>query len=153
MKTTLILIQAVSFLAYVLYVSKYRPYSISHSWYILQEKNKGFLFTFFTWSIGLPMLFYAGMFSNVLFFLSGSLLCFVGVATEFKRKLSGRVHNMAAIGSIILGLSGVCYEGSWSGFFIFAGVAIVLVSFVEDRLTWWIEVAAFVSIMVSIVFI
>ena len=149
MKTTLILIQVIAFLSYVIYVSRFRPYSISQSWYILQTENKGWLFTLFTWAIGLPVLFYG----NVLFFLAGSFMCFVGVATRFKEKLEGWVHNVATIVSIILSFAATTYEGSWSGLYFFAVIVLGLFVFKADRKTWWIEITAFFCVMLSIYFI
>lgn len=153
MKTTLILIQTIPFIAYVAYVWRFKTYSISESWYKLQESNKAWMFTFFTWFLGIPMVFYAGYYGNVFFFLSGSLMSFVGVATEFKEKLEGWVHNVATIGSIILSFAATAYEGSWSGLYFFAVTVLGLFVFKADRKTWWIEIAAFFCVMLSIYFI
>lgn len=148
MKTSLILIQLITFTTYVIYVSRYKPYSISQSWYILQEDNKGWMFTLFTWMIGLPVLFYG----NVLFFLAGSFMCFVGVATRYKDKFEGWVHNLATIVSILLAFAGTIYEGSWSGLYFFLLAIISIILFKINRSTWWVEIAAFFCIMISIYF-
>lgn len=148
MKETLMIIQTISFIAYVAYVWRLRPYSISQSWYLLQEQNKGWMFTIFTWMIGLPVLFYG----NVLFFLAGSFMCFVGVATRFKDKLEGWVHNVGTIGAIILSFAGTAYEGSWSGLYFFVVLGMGFLIFKINRKTWWVEIAAFFCVMISLYF-
>ena len=153
MKTTLILIQLISFIAYVAYVWKFKTYSISESWYKLQPENKGWMFTFFTWFIGLPMALYVAIYPNALFFMAGALMCFVGVATKFKKKLEGWVHNVGTIGAILLSFTATVYEGSWAGLYFFVVITLGFLLFKIKRMTWWVEITAFFCVILSIYFI
>src|SRR5210317_2210087 len=75
--------------------------SISESWYVLPRGQK-FLFTLFTWGLGIPMLFY----DSGALFLSGSALTFVGVATQFKTSISftREVHYAGALIGVLVPL-------------------------------------------------
>lgn len=119
--------------------------SISDSWYSLPLKEK-FLFTLFTWGLGIPMLFYG----NVWFFLAGSGLSFVGAATQFKSMigLTKEVHYAGAVVGIFASLIGIWVE--WDNllpliWFIFFALSIQI-SYIKNKL-WWQEIVAVVLIL------
>ncbi len=119
--------------------------SISDSWYSL-PLNQKFLFTLFTWGLGIPMLFYG----NVWFFLSGAGLSFVGAATQFKSMigLTKEVHYGGALVGILSALIGIWVE--WDNllpliWFLFFALSIQL-SYIKNKI-WWQEIVAVVLIL------
>ena len=124
--------------------------SISESWYVLPYDER-WMFTFFTWMIGVPMLFYG----NAPLFLSGAGLTFVGVATRFKLKRSYTriIHFFGAAMGIIIPL---VYFALSNGFIwplilqVISTGLIVGIKKVKDKL-WWIEIAAFFFIIIGLI--
>ncbi len=147
----LTIIQLVVFLLYVGFIIKRYGVlpSISDSWYVLPLRQQ-FLFTLFTWGIGIPMLLYG----NVWFFLSGSGLSFVGAATAFKDKigLTKEFHYGGAVLGILGALIGIAVEYTnylpliW---FIFLAISIQ-VSYMKKKI-WWQEIVAFLLILFGII--
>jgi len=119
--------------------------SISDSWYSLPQREN-FLFTLFTWGLGIPMLFYG----NVWFFLSGSGLSFVGAATQFKSMIgiTKEVHYAGALVGILGALIGIWIQ--WDNllplvWFLFLALSIQ-VSYMKNKI-WWQEIVAIVLIL------
>ena len=119
--------------------------SISDSWYSLPQREN-FLFTLFTWGLGIPMLFYG----NVWFFLSGSGLSFVGAATQFKSMIgiTKEVHYAGALVGILGALIGIWVQ--WDNllplvWFLFLALSIQ-VSYMKNKI-WWQEIVAIVLIL------
>lgn len=144
---TLLLIQSLVFIFYVgLIVRKFGVLeSISDSWYSLPP-SQNFLFTLFTWGIGIPMLFYG----NVWFFLAGSGLSFVGAATQFRSGigLTKEVHYAGALVGIFFTLIGMAVMFSTiTPLVIFTLVAIILQLLKIKNTIWWQEIAAFIIIL------
>ncbi len=143
----LTIIQLVVFLLYVGFIVKRYGIlpSISDSWYVLPLRQQ-FLFTLFTWGIGIPMLLYG----NVWFFLSGSGLSFVGVATQFKDKIghTKEVHYIGALVGILGALIGIIVQyGNYVPlvWFIFLAISFQ-VSYMKNKI-WWQEIVAVVLIL------
>ena len=144
------IIQAVVFLSYVNFLLLYfgKPLSsISESWYQLPEKLK-ILFTFFCWIIGFLMLFQTNG-NSALFFISGSGLCFVGVATMFKSNdITPIIHFTGAAVCILGALAGIGLErGSFLPLTIWIVVSALLALLKVKNSVWWIEMAAFAAII------
>jgi hypothetical protein len=122
--------------------------SISESWYVLPLRQK-FLFTLFTWGIGIPMLFY----DSGALFLSGSALTFVGVATQFKTSISftREVHYAGALIGVLVPLIyfGISSD-NWIPLVIqvFATMFIVLTK--TQNKIWWTEIVAFVCVLIGL---
>jgi len=149
-------IQAIIFVTYVgflMYKFNGPIHSISDSWYQLPKPLKP-LFTLFCWSLGITMLF-QGNGDTALFFLSGAGLTFVGAATAFKSTagLTDEVHYTGAAAGILFALVGLYVEYNLlfplilmflsSGFLLLKGV---------DKPIWWIEMVAFVCIVLGLFF-
>jgi hypothetical protein len=143
----MIIIQAIVFIVYISFIV-YRygvlP-SISESWYVLPKGQK-FLFTLFTFGIGVPMLFY----DSAVLFLAGSALTFVGAATEFKSTewIKDEVHYTGAALGIILPL---LYFGFNNGLWIpliaqVVGTIIITLTKTPNKI-WWTEILAFVCVL------
>lgn len=148
---TLLLIQSIVFLSYVGFIiRKYGVLeSISDSWYSLPQ-SLNFLFTLFTWGIGIPILFYG----NVWFFLAGIGLSFVGAATRFKSLFSftKQVHYTGAVIGIFSTLIGitVMYK-TFIPLVTFTSIALLLQVFKIRNTIWWQEIVAFVTILGSMI--
>jgi len=143
----------IQFIVFVLYVGSITTVygvlpSISDSWYSLPQRYKP-LFTFFTWGIGIPMFFYG----SGAMFLSGIGLVFVGTATQFRmtEAYTKYIHFAgAALGIILPLLDLVIVFGVWIPIIIQSiGTLLIVQSKVSNKL-WWVEVLAFISIMIGI---
>lgn len=121
--------------------------SISASYYHL-PKNQKPLFTLFIWALAAPTFSY----STGWYFGSGAFLCFVGAAAAYKESMTNTVHYVGAVFGIGLALIGLWREGIWFPAAITA-VAFCIIRFVDaiKNKTWWVEVAAFLSIMAGLI--
>lgn len=128
--------------------------SISDSWYQLPKNYKP-LFTLFCWSLGFTMLFQTDG-TTPAFFFSGAGLCFVGAATMFKSdKTTALVHSIGAIVCIVSALIGLWVERDmFLPIFLFGASASILSlkSIKLTNKTWWIEIIAFVFILIGLLF-
>ena len=144
----LLVIQVLIFLAYVIFiVNRFGVLpSISDSWYSLPHGSKG-LFTLFTWGIGIPMLLYG----TLPLFISGTGLCFVGAATQFKMKESYTkvIHFAGAAVGIITPLIYFLWSfGIGLPLFIEVFCTALIMSSSEFKIKlWWIEIAGFVTVV------
>lgn len=143
----LTLIQLIIFTVYVGSITKKYGIlpSISESWYVLPTRLN-FLFTLFVWGISVPMFFYG----NVWFALAASSLSFVGAATQFKMTLSWtkQIHYTGALLGILLSLVGILVE--WNNpypLILFLICAVVMTLMKIKNAIWWIEIAAFLTIL------
>jgi len=154
-------IQSFVFIAYLAFIiSKFGIlHSISLSWYRLQEKNpkQGFLFTFFCWGLAIPMMMmsaYIDADTSTLIMLSGGGLVFTGSAAAFKSKdaKTDLVHFIGAATAIISGLLGIGLI--YNNFVPMVIVALATILAYMNKLKngiFWIEVIAFISIIVGLI--
>lgn len=156
----LTIVQGIIFLSYITFLlikfGKPLP-SISDSWYEL--KGLSYLFTLFCFSLGITMVFQSN--ETILFFLSGAGLCFTGVATAFKSitdTTMKKVHFLGAAVCIIFALIGVGVErGSFIPLGLF-GISATIMEFIDINKTftnkiWWTEIAAFICIILGLLFL
>lgn len=137
----------ISFTAYLIYIiSKYGVLkSISDSYYFLEKKGLFFVFIINTsWSFMIVG-------ETWLMFLAGALLMFVGGAAAFKEKTTGIVHVIGAIGGITAGMASLCVDFKlWWLVILYTLLALFLsLANVRNR-TWWIEVSAFVTVIIGL---
>lgn len=151
----LTIIQATVFIAYILFIL-YRfgilP-SISHSWYKLKPLNRGYLFTFFCWSIGFIMLFY-NTGKSPFFFLSGAGLIFTGAATAFKTHHSTEriVHFVGATTCVAAALMALWIDyGMWYYITFYAPIYIIFKLIKFKNYIWWVEIIAFITILIGVI--
>jgi hypothetical protein len=90
------------------------------------------------------------LYGNVWFFLSGSGLSFVGVATQFKDKIghTKEVHYIGALVGILGALIGIIVQyGNYVPlvWFIFLAISFQ-VSYMKNKI-WWQEIVAVVLIL------
>lgn len=149
----LTLIQAGIFLSYLTFILiklGILP-SISDSWYELQGLQKS-LFTWFCFSLGVTMFFQTNGTAPALFFLSGSGLVLVGVATRFMDKESKEplMHFTGAATCIIGALVGIGVErGFWLPLIYFILVSSTLSIFKIKNKIIWVEIIAFIFIILG----
>lgn len=158
---TATIIQTIVFVSYVTFILiKFKQIlpSISESWYRLRDLGGVWysLFTWFCWVLAFPMFFQTNDVAPYLFFLSGAGLALVGTATMFREiddKLQGKLHTIGAAVGIIGALAGIWVErGTFIPFAVFVVSAILLSLFKVKNKTWWIEMAAFGSILYGLYF-
>jgi len=153
----LTILQTIVFITYITFLVKkfgVLP-SISESWYRLQPEKLGYLFTLFCLTLGILML-YQGTQDTSLFFISGVGLCFVGAATQFKINdyYTGIIHSAGAAICIVSALVGIGIEYNlWLPGFGFIILTIPAYIFIKKNKTWWIEMLAFISILIGLIII
>ncbi len=145
----IILTQLLIFTSYILYViiGWGVQKSISESWYVVKQE---YLFTWMCMLIG--VLHFAHIPQHPLFFLSGSALAFVGVASEFKDKGMTKIVHYAgagiAIASSILALFSL---GIW-WILVLNVISMATFSlFKPKNYVWWLEIIAFYSIFGALI--
>lgn len=148
----LTIVQAIIFLSYVSFLMiKFKgpiP-SISDSWYLLKGRQK-FLFTLFCFSLGITMLFQCV--PSVFFFISGAALSFVGINTTFKDNwITPYIHFAGAAICIIFALLGIgIVLHNWIPLIGWVMSAVSINYFKVKNDTWWIEIAAFIFIILGL---
>lgn len=146
------LVQTLVFTTYITFLYLYCKKtlsSISQSYYELPN-SISYLFTFFCWGIGVPMIFQGGP----LFFISGAGLCFVGASTNFLSK--GAHTNIVHYVGAFLGIVGALL-GLWIEYdiifpsIIFSGgtITLLVLKQIKNKI-WWIEILAFVNIITGL---
>jgi hypothetical protein len=155
---TLSIVQILIFVSYISFIIlKFGILpSISESWYRLRELGGVWssLFTWFCWGLGFIILFQTNG-NSPLFFLSGVGLSSVGVATMFKLKddIQSYIHSIGATIGIICALIGIGIERYiWLPLIDFVILAIIFYIFVDKNKIWWIEIIAFLSIGLGLLF-
>lgn len=148
-RMTMLAVSTAIFLMYTAFIGlRYgvRP-SISDSYYSLPNGLK-FLFTAFIWLFAIAFIISA---ATPVMFCAGSFLCFVGASQDFKDKFEGRTHFAAAYAGIGTGMLSLVTEfHNWIAPACFGLiVAVIVLSKMKNR-TWWIECAAFGTIIISI---
>lgn len=145
----IIAFQVTVFVAYIAYIwTKYGVLdSISESYYVLPNPIKH-LFTFFLWTIAVPMMFIVNSVDHADWWLFGSCAClvFCGAAAEYKNNLTNVVHFIGAGGGIIFALAGLVHQGIAAPLILMVATIVVLYKYKVSNKTWWIEIAAFVYI-------
>lgn len=88
--------------------------SISDSWYRWLEADYSSAFTIFCYLIALccflqwiyPYKAYTKLFVS----LAGGFMAFIGIASNFKEKLVGIIHNSVTIACIVFGMAAITYQ-------------------------------------------
>lgn len=147
MTTFLFILMLTVFLSYVSFIwIRYGiQKSISDSYYRLPQKLK-FIFTLFCWGFAVPAIILG---DNVLMFLAGSGIAFVGAAAAFKEKMTHNVHMIGAYGGVLLSQISIFYNYHlWGLNLLFIILAGTLFIFNIKNKIWWSEVLAFLTICI-----
>ena len=131
------------------------PPSISESYYLLCKGSNGIWFQIAllltAFSIAPVLIHSSSQNTQFLAFIPCAALAFVAVSPMFKMELEGKVHHVSAYvccGGLVLWQ---VFNASWivpAACFVLSVFPIV----VDKRYIWWMEIAAIVSIYVSLIF-
>ena len=149
MDLILLIASAIIFLGYITSIWKIYGVqkSISDSYYRLPKKWN-FLFTLALWSFAIPVMVVG---NNVMMFLAGAGICFVGAASNFKRlKMTKNVHMAGAFGGIIVGIFSVIFDFNALPLALVAIAFSIFLKIFAKNYIWWIEVTAFVTIWLTL---
>jgi len=117
--------------------------SISDSYYYFKHRPGLFFFAMF--GTGFPVIVLA---ETSLLFFSGCFIVLVGTAGAFHRELTGKVHVIGAVGSIVLGMVSLWVDyGYWYISVGFTLLMFLITFFRVNNHTWWIEILAYVCIV------
>lgn len=150
----LTIVQGLIFLSYVIFLMirfKGPLPSISDSWYKLNGMTS-ILFILFCWSLSITMVLQSN--GIILpFFISGSGLAFVGVSTAFKDKenFTSLVHFAGAAICIIFAFIGIWLEYNLWLLSILWIMSIIIFNKLKIKNTmWWVEISAFLFIIIGL---
>ena len=153
MELNLLIFVVLSFVGYISFIiNRYGVLpSISESYYKMKNDNLfgGGLFTLFIWSLSFPLIIVG---NTSLMFFAGAFLAFVGAATAFKDlKMTRRVHNIGAIGGIGFGFLSMIIDFKLNEITYFMLLASLILYLLKIKnLIWWVEVLAFVLIILGL---
>ena len=150
----------ISLIIFIVYVSSMIvmfgiPASISDTYYLLERKRRGlgWLFTAFSWSVAFTLLpawlDVTPLAYQFLPFLAAAGLAFVGAAPQFKLSLTGPVHYVGAAVCCLSAGAWVALSGAWWTLPA-AYAAFLAVASLNHNWMFWIEIAAFVSLFLSL---
>jgi len=151
MTTFLFILMLTVFISYVTFViiSYGVQPSISESYYKLPQRLK-FLFTLFCLLFAIPAIILG---DNVLMFLAGSGIAFVGAAATFKDKMTYEVHMIGAYAGVLLSQISIWYNyHMWYITIIFIILSGTLLLLKVKNKIWWSEILAFLSICIVLYF-
>ena len=130
--------------------------SISESYYKLPRKFQ-WLFTIVTWGYAIPAIMIGVPYSG-LAFLAGAGICFVGASPAFRsddpneHTMEGIVHTIGAIIGVVASQILISFVfGQWwntVAFIALSGLTF-LIPKMKKNITWWVEIYAFLSIVIS----
>jgi hypothetical protein len=142
------IIQAATFLLYVGYVAKRFGIlsNISKSWEMLSPQENH-LFTLFLLGLGIPMFFQSNG-TYGFFALSGAGFVFTAFSMKFTFMCKCRAHYSGVAAGILGSLLGLYFEnGFWVPTAMLASSMLLIGYSNLSNKIWWIEIAAFVSII------
>jgi hypothetical protein len=123
--------------------------SMSDSYYALRPSER-YLFTLFCWGFALPLIIISVNVSGLMF-LAGAGILFVGAAPRLLIDHERRVHLISAITGIVASQCAIFFGYKYFLINVFSIVAAILIFFlVKKNRIWWIEIVAFIAIMMSV---
>ena len=137
---------------YILWRNNWKVlHSVSDSWYILKQKeyHEEILFTIFTYLLGIGLILQ--YYHSFLFFIGGMGLFWVGTQTQFRgESIKGTIHYVGAVLAIVLSLIGLLTQGVWIPLLICGiGGGIMYLTKIKNFI-WWVEMLAFLTIIVGL---
>lgn len=123
--------------------------SISESYYRLPDNLKK-MFTFFCWGFSFPAIILGTLLTdNLLMFVAGSGIAFVGAAAAFKERMSDKVHTIGAVIGVVLSQLSILLDfRMYIVNLIFVALSLILIIGRVKNKVWWIELIAFTAICV-----
>ena len=145
--TTAFIIMLTVFISYVSFIwAKYGVQkSISASYYCLPDKWK-LLMTLFCWGFAVPAIIIG---NSLIMFMAGAGIAFVGGAAAFAAdKMIRDVHMIGAGTGVFFSQLAIWLQfGMWPINLVFIGASLLLLAFDKKTYFWWIEILAFLSIV------
>ena len=138
---------------YILWRNNWKVlHSVSDSYYILKrkERHEEIFFTLFTFFLGIGLILQ--YYHSFLFFLGGMGLFWVGTQTQFRDEVSikGKIHYAGAVLTILLSLIGLLTQGVWIPLLI-CGIGTIIMDYLKIKnFIWWVEMLAFLTIIVGL---
>ena len=139
---------------YILWRNNWKVlHSISDSYYMLKrkEQHEEILFTLFTFFLGIGLILQYP--HSFLFFPAGMGLFWVGTQTQFRDEVSikGKIHYIGAVLCIVLSLIGLGINGVWFPLLLMGILSPIIYMVREDEgdWIWWIEILAFLTIIIG----
>lgn len=158
MNIILTLLSLLITVAYLAYTRKLfgRPWSISDTRNLLEEKKKGLghLFTVWTYSAGLPLMIAwldiskGQSFQFLVFFACGSLML-LGTAAEFKKSMTREVHYISAAICVLSAITWLALTGFWLIPLISFAICLPL-AYKDGKWIYWIEIAALIATYITL---
>lgn len=150
METLITVLLFTIFIAYAVYIeikTNFRLGSISESYYELDQK---WLFQLWTFTMAGLLMWLAGVVNSGLLFAGASGFCFVGAAAAYKRKVTDVAHYTGALMIIIPSIIYVSLQVHWYFVVALALSTIAIIFMPIKRKVYWIEIAAFILIMLGL---
>jgi len=152
MKISILISMALIFYSYVAYIwIKYGiQRSISASYYKLPKDLK-WLFTAFCFLFGMGAAMMGGLDKSILMFLSGVLVCFIGVTPNFKDKGEKWIHMIAAYGSGILSQLAIVFDYKIIPLALITLTCFMFLMILKRSVKeiWWIEIITFTTVILA----
>lgn len=144
-------IMVIAFFGYLIYVVKNFGVtsSISESYYRLPHKFKIF-FSLFCLGIGIPAMLLG---QSALMMIAGAGIAFVGGSGAYKEDMANTVHTAAAIIGIFFSQLSIFFDMNlWvlNIVSILFMLLILLFRNITKNHIWWIEVVAFLSVLIAL---
>ena len=146
---------SISFPIYILYIlwrNNWKVlHSVSDSWYILkeQERHEEIFFTIFTYLLGIGTLLQ--YYLNPIFFIAGMGFFWVGTQTQFRgESIKETIHYLGAVLGIGGSLIGLGLTSSWIPLLIMLVGGGVMKLLKITNFLWWVEILAFVLVIVGL---
>ena len=146
---------SISFPIYILYIlwrNNWKVlHSVSDSWYILkeQERHEEIFFTIFTYFLGIGTLLQ--YYLNPIFFIAGMGFFWVGTQTQFRgESIKETIHYLGAVLGIGGSLIGLGLTSSWIPLLIMLVGGGVMKLLKITNFLWWVEILAFILVIVGL---
>tara|TARA_B110000858_G_C17773081_1_gene460719 strand:+ start:514 stop:1017 length:504 start_codon:yes stop_codon:yes gene_type:complete len=146
---------SISFPIYILYIlwrNNWKVlHSVSDSWYILKqhERHEEIFFTIFTYLLGIGTLLQ--YYLNPIFFIAGMGFFWVGTQTQFRdESIKETIHYLGAVLGIGGSLIGLGLTSSWIPLLIMLVGGGVMKLLKITNFLWWVEILAFILVIVGL---
>jgi hypothetical protein len=140
------------YILYILWRNNWKVlHSVSDSWYVLKqhERHEEILFTIFTYFLGIGTLLQ--YYLNPIFFIAGMGFFWVGTQTQFRgESIKETIHYLGAVLGIGGSLIGLGLTFSWIPLLIMLGGGGVMKLLKINNFLWWVEMLAFILVIVGL---
>ena len=140
------------YILYILWRNNWKVlHSVSDSWYVLKlkEHNEEILFTIFTYFLGIGTLLQ--YYLNPIFFIAGMGFFWVGTQTQFRgESIKETIHYLGAVLGIGGSLIGLGLTFSWIPLLLMLVGGGVMKLLKINNFLWWVEMLAFILVIVGL---